>query len=406
MILDILKYSIKNLFNRRLRSFLSILSILIGVTAIYALISFGQGINSYMDGFAQEMGTDKVFLMPGGGIANPPGTSNILFSEDDLDFIRKIKGVDEASGMMIKSGKIKYKDYKDKYPFVMGMSTDSKEKRLVEEMFAGIKVIDGRALKKGDTLKATLGYSYTIENRMFKKAIHVGDKIEVNDVTIEIIGFYEEVGNPGDDSNIYLSIEGFKQIFDIEDYEYIYIRITPDQNPTDVAERVKEKFRKNRDQKKGEEDFSIQTFEDMMATFSSIILILNGVLVIIALISVVVAAINITNTMYTSILERTQEIGVMKAIGAKNKYILIIFVVESGLLGLLGGIIGIILGYGIAKLGGVIAAMNGLSMLRPAFPWWLTLGCLLFAFLVGAGSGYLPAKKASKLQATDALRYE
>ncbi len=406
MIFDILKYSIKNLFNRRLRSFLSVLSILIGVTAIYALISFGQGINAYMDGFAQEMGTDKIFLMPGGGLTQPPGTSNILFTEDELDFIRKINGVDEASGMMITSGKVKYKDYKEKYPYVMGMSTDAKEKRLIEEMFAGIQIIDGRVLKGGDTLKATLGYSYTIPNRLFKKSISVGDKIEINDVEIEVLGFYEEVGNPGDDSNVYLSIEGFKQIFDIEDFEYIYVRVAPGEKPTELADKVKEKFRKHRNLKEGEEDFSVQTFEDMMAIFTNIILVLNGVLVIIALISVVVAAINITNTMYTSILERTQEIGVMKAIGAKNHHILIVFVIESGLLGLLGGIVGVTLGYIIAKIGGVVAAANGLSMLRPGFPWWLTTGCLLFAFLVGAGSGYLPARQASKLQATDALRWE
>jgi len=406
MILDLLKYSIRNLLNRRLRSFLSILSILIGVTAIFALISFGQGINSYMSGFAEEMGTDKIFLMPGGGLTNAPGTSNLLFTKDELDFIRSINGVDEASGMMITSGKIKFKDYREKYPYVMGMSTDVKEKKLIEEMFAGIEIIDGRSLKKGDVLKATLGYSYTVPNRMFKKPISVGDKVEINDIKVSVIGFYEEVGNPGDDSNIYLPEKGFKQIFDIEDYEYVYIRVSPGQSPSDLANKVKEKFRKHRDQKRGEEDFTVQTFEDMMAIFTNILMILNGVLVLIALISIVVAAINITNTMYTSILERTQEIGVMKAIGAKNKFILAVFVIESGLLGLLGGIVGVILGYGIAKLGGIIAAMNGLSMLRPAFPWWLITGCLLFAFLVGAGSGYLPARKASKLQATDALRWE
>ena len=406
MILDLLKYSIRNLLNRRLRSFLSILSILIGVTAIFALISFGQGINSYMSGFAEEMGTDKIFLMPGGGLTNAPGTSNLLFTKDELDFIRSINGVDEASGMMITSGKIKFKDYREKYPYVMGMSTDVKEKKLIEEMFAGIEIIDGRSLKKGDVLKATLGYSYTVPNRMFKKPISVGDKVEINDIKVSVIGFYEEVGNPGDDSNIYLPEKGFKQIFDIEDYEYVYIRVSPGQSPSDLANKVKEKFRKHRDQKRGEEDFTVQTFEDMMAIFTNILMILNGVLVLIALISIVVAAINITNTMYTSILERTQEIGVMKAIGAKNKFILAVFVIESGLRGLLGGLVGISLGYGIAKLGGLIAAMNGLSMLRPAFPWWLITGCLLFAFLVGAGSGYLPARKASKLQATDALRWE
>ena len=120
----------------------------------------------------------------------------------------------------------------------------------------------------------------------------------------------------------------------------------------------------------------------------------------------VVAAVNIANTMYTSILERTPEIGVMKSIGAKNKFILFIFVTESGVLGLIGGIIGIVFGYLIAKGGGLIAASAGLSMLRPAFPLWLTAGCLLFAFVVGAGSGLLPALQASKLKPVEALRYE
>ena len=84
MIKDVLKYSISNLWGRKSRSFLTILSILIGITAIFALISFGQGLNSYMLEFGEEMGTDKIFLMPGGGLAQAPGTSNILFSEDDL----------------------------------------------------------------------------------------------------------------------------------------------------------------------------------------------------------------------------------------------------------------------------------------------------------------------------------
>ena len=96
----------------------------------------------------------------------------------------------------------------------------------------------------------------------------------------------------------------------------------------------------------------------------------------------------------------------MKSIGAQNKFILFIFVAESGILGLIGGTMGILFGYSIAKLGGFIAAINGLSLLKPAFPLWLTIGSLLFAFLVGAGSGLLPAIQASKLNPVDALRYE
>ena len=114
--IDILKYSISNLWNRKMRSFLTVLSILIGITAIFALISFGQGINSWMNEFAQEMGTDKIFLLPGSGLATAPGTSNILFTEDDIDFIKKVKGVDEVTGMLLSYGKVEFKDFRERLP--------------------------------------------------------------------------------------------------------------------------------------------------------------------------------------------------------------------------------------------------------------------------------------------------
>ncbi len=406
MIKDIVKYSISNITQRKTRSFLTILSILIGIAAIFALVSFGQGINKYVTDFSKEMGTDKLIMMPGQGYSTAPGTSNIVFTEDDLDFIKKIKGVGEATGMLAMTGKISFKDYKDKYTYVFGFSTDTREMELVEEMFSGIDIIKGRALKKGDIYNVALGYNFQVPNKLFKKAINVGDTIKINDIPVEVVGFYEEVGNPSDDSQVYMTIEGHKKIFERENYEYLYIRSEFDQDPSDLADKIKERFRKRRGQEKGEEDFSIQTFEDAIATFTSVINVLNGILVLIALISIVVAAVNIMNTMYTSILERTREIGVMKSIGAKNKYILFIFIFESGFLGLLGGIIGIMLGYLIAKLGQAIAASAGLSMLKPYFPIWLIIGCLIFALLVGAASGFLPSRQASKLNPVDALRYE
>jgi putative ABC transport system permease protein len=116
--------------------------------------------------------------------------------------------------------------------------------------------------------------------------------------------------------------------------------------------------------------------------------------------------VNITNTMYTAVLERTKEIGIMKAIGARNSYILLIFFVESGVLGLLGGASGVLVGYALAKIGGSILSQVGYSGLQPYFPWWLTTGCLVFSFAIGAGSGFLPALQASKQKPVDALRYE
>jgi len=288
----------------------------------------------------------------------------------------------------------------------MGMATDSESKILVEEMFAGYGVEKGRNLEKGNILKVVLGYSYLIPDKAFKKAVSVGDKIEINDVELKVIGFYEEIGNPADDLNVYVSLEGYEKLFGEGDYFFILLRADSNQDSVKLADRVKEKFRKHRDQKEGEEDFSVQTYEEMIATYGMVIDILIGILVLIALISVFVAAVNIANTMYTSVLERTKEIGIMKSIGAKNKLILFIFVIESGILGLIGGVIGVYLGYLVAKAGGWIAASNGLAMLKPAFPFWLMGGSLLFAFLVGVVSGLLPAIGASKQKPVDSLRYE
>ena len=177
-------------------------------------------------------------------------------------------------------------------------------------------------------------------------------------------------------------------------------------DPAEVAEKAEEKLRKFKDQKKGEEDFYIMTFEQAIEMFGSILSVINGVLVLIALVSLLVAGVNITNTMYTAVLERTKEIGIMKAIGAKNSDIVMIFLFESAVVGLFGGILGVLLGYLIAKGGGIIAANAGYSFLQPAFAPSLIIGCLLFSTLMGIIAGVMPARQASKMNPTDALHYE
>jgi putative ABC transport system permease protein len=237
---------------------------------------------------------------------------------------------------------------------------------------------------------------------------NLGDKILINGEKFEVVGFYEEVGNPQDDSQIYISEDAFVKLYpDSKDkFGYLLLSSASDTDPNELADRIGEKLRKFKGQDKGKEDFYIQTLADVMEIYGAVINILSGILVLIALISLIVASVNIMNTMYTAVLERTNEIGVMKAIGAKNSDILLVFIFESGFLGMVGGIIGVILGYVIAKLGGAIAAASGYSLLQPYFPWYLAAGCIIFAFLAGAVSGVLPAVQASKLKPVDALRYE
>jgi putative ABC transport system permease protein len=111
------------------------------------------------------------------------------------------------------------------------------------------------------------------------------------------------------------------------------------------------------------------------------------------------------NTMYTSVLERTKEIGVMKAVGARNQDIMQIFIVESGMLGFVGGLMGCIIGLAISKTAEIIANKQlGSDMLRAYVSWKLILGALLFSFIVGSLSGVFPARKASLMKPVDALR--
>ena len=188
-------------------------------------------------------------------------------------------------------------------------------------------------------------------------------------------------------------------------YGMIGVQIKQGFDLNEIVGLTENKLRKDRHQKIGEEDFEITTPQEFLDSVNNILIVVQILLIGIATISLIVGGIGIANTMYTSVLERNREIGIMKAIGAKNKEILTIFMIESGLLGLTGGLIGLILGIIIAK--GVeygAYASFGESILKATFSPALIIGALIFAFVLGAISGTLPAQQAAKLKPVDALR--
>ncbi len=403
MSMDLIKYAFLNVKKRKLRSGLTVLSILIGVAAIYALVSFGAGLQNYIDVLAEQAGIDKLFIQAR-GIGVPGTDENFRLTKDDVDFVEKINGVKEISGLYVDTVEVR-KDRQLKFVFATGI--DPEKTDFIEEAFT-VEVEKGRQLKKGDLDKVVLGHNYQIENKLFKKPIQLGEKVEINGRKFEVVGFFEEVGNPQDDSNAYFNYETFEDMFpdDKDEFGWAMIKANRNVDTGALADRIQERLRKHKGQEKGKEDFFVQTFDDALETFNNVINVLNGILVLIALISIIVAAVNTTITMYTAVLERTKEIGVMKAVGARNSSILFIYVIESGLVGAIGGVIGVLIGFLISSAGGLIAAHAGFSFLRPVFPIWLTIGSILFAFSVGAASGVLPAVRASKLKPVDALRYE
>jgi len=197
-----------------------------------------------------------------------------------------------------------------------------------------------------------------------------------------------------------------KEILDIGDeIDIIGLTVENSDIAEETAERIERELRKDRNLKEGEEDFSVQTPSQVLGTVTDILTAVNVVVVGIAMISLIVGGIGIANTMYTSVLERKKEIGTMKAIGARNSNILMIFLIESGLLGLIGGIVGALIGAGIAL--GIAAGANsffGSELIKISISIPLLISVITFSFLIGILSGAIPSYQASKLRPVDALR--
>ncbi len=402
MIDEFIKLSIGTLRKRKLRSWLTMLGIFIGIAAIVSLISLGQGLKISVEEEFAKLGTDKLLIQPKNSFA-PTGAdfSTTGLTEEDRKVIESVLGVDKAAGTL--SGNVKIEaNNQIRYTYVLGIPTDQNLELVKEFMYFDIE--EGRDLKSGDKKKIVVG-NRIAKGNLFKSNLKIRDRVELNGETFKIVGIYKAIGSSEDDSAVFISEDGYRDLFDEKNrWDMIIAKAT--QDPDIVAERIEKKLRKHRDLEEGKEDFEVSTTEEFLEAITNILGILNVFLVGIAGISLIVGGIGIMNTMYTSVLERTQEIGVMKAIGAKNKDILMIFLIESGLLGFAGGAIGVIIGISIAKLTEFIIAQTDNSIIKAALPWWLIVGALLFSFLVGAISGVAPAYRASKLKPTEALRYE
>lgn len=402
---DYFSLAFNNLKRRKLRSWLTMIGIFIGIAAVVALISLGQGLQGYLTETFEMMGANKLIVTPGRGMGmGMMGGADKLTSKD-LDAIKKTKGVDIVTEMIYGSSLIKFKD-ESKPTFVIGLPTDETA-NIFKEM-QGFEPEQGRDLKEGDKDKVVIGFLVAKDEGFFDDGVNLRDKLIIQGKEFRVVGVMEQIGNPADDSQVYIPLETAKEIFDKEDeIDMIYVQTRTGFEPNEVAENIEKRLRKVRNEKEGEETFSVQTFEQLLETFSDIFVVVQGVLVGIAAISLLVGGIGIMNTMYTSVLERTKEIGTMKAIGAKNSDILWIFLFESGLLGLVGGAIGILIGVSLAKGTEYIATTAlGTPFLQASFPLYLIAGALAFSFLIGTASGILPAMQAAKLKPADALRYE
>jgi len=398
MIQDYFTLAVRNLRKKKLRSSLTIIGIFISIATIFVLISLSIGLDSAVKEQFRQLGSDKFFIMPRGQ-AGPPGAGGaVQLTVQEVNVIEKVNGVKAVSYDTIGNAKVEFND-EARYLMIIGIPLESSEV-FIETGF--YKSDNGRLLKKGDTGKIMIGSRF--KETLYNKPVKIGNKLLINNKEFEVVGILQTIGNSQDDSLIFMSIEDFKDLFNSKDrVDQIIVQIKSGQDINKVADTTRRKLISFRDVTEKTRDFEIQTPEELLRSFGTVLNIITAFLLGVAGISLLVGSIG----MYTSVLERTKEIGVMKAIGAKNSDVLYIFVIESGILGLVGGAIGIFFGIGVGKIIEYIAVNQlGINLLKVVFPWYLIVGCLLFAFVIGSLSGLLPARQGSKLKPADTLRHE
>jgi putative ABC transport system permease protein len=405
MFLDYLRLAFKSLGSRKTRTYLTMIGIFIGIAAVVSLIGLGEGLRTAITSQFGFLGTDILSVQAKGGGFGPPGAGvpNPL-DKKIVEKLDKINNVEAAFARYIESARVEYNDIQE---IGMLVSIPGGDNRKIFEKMANMKADKGRLLRDSDNKKILLGSDYGKEDNVFEKNIEIGTNIEIEGSTYEVVGILEKKGSFVFDGVIFINEEPLLNNIkeDDDSVDVIAVKVKDQNQIKKTQENVEKILRKERDVDEGEEDFEVQTPQAALDQLNSTLFAVQLFVTIIAMISLVVGGIGIMNTMYTTVLERKKEIGIMKSIGARNSTIFVLFSIESGLLGAIGGIIGVLLGmsfaYGLAFLGKMAL---GSDLIQANISLTLIFGALAFSFILGTFFGVLPAYQASKLNPIDSLR--
>ncbi len=392
MIADYFILALNSILHRKLRSWLTIIGIIIGVAAIIALISLSLGLRSTIEEQFEAFGADRILVAAQG--FQGPGTASEGLTDKDVDILEKLGIFLKVSSGSARPGEVEFHK-ETKFPVVFGVRNG---KNLLE---SGTDLKEGRYLEDNDGFSALIGSN--VAEELFTDEIKIRNKITIADEDFRIIGILEPIGNQQDDNTIYIPLEQYRIIFNQNNQEvgFISAQVKPGSDILSLQKRVERALERAR----GDKNFQVVTPTQILEQINQVLGVIQFVLVGIAAISLIVGAVGITNSMYTAVLERTKDIGIMKSIGATNSDILLIFLIESGLMGFVGGFFGVILGSLISLAIGEYSTQAGFKLIVTLNVSLMLFG-LLFAFLIGMGSGILPARSASRLRPVEALRYE
>ena len=401
MIKNFLSLVFKSARYRPLRSWLTITGVVIGVMLVVVIFALSSGVKNILSTMLQSFGSELVFVLPGketNPIAGLFGGQR--FEEDDLMALGKIPGVEFVAPADVAVMNVELGGEK-KSSMVHGIPWEPFQK--IFKLSQGVRVRDGVYPTRDDSREIMLGH--LAADKLFKRPVRVGDEIIIKSKRMLVVGIFGPMGSQEDDNSFYTSLDMFHALTGQESGAMsAFIKIDRGSDIDLVSRQIKFELSKQEVVR----DFSVLTPNRVNQLAGNILGVVEFVLFMIAVVSLVVGAVGIMNTMYTSVLERTRHIGIMKAVGASRESILSLFLIEAGLIGIIGGMMGIALGLVVAFGIGIIAGNFGIEGLFSfaALDFFELFVVLVITFITGILAGFFPARAAAQLEPAEALRYE
>ncbi|MBC1333297.1 ABC transporter permease [Listeria booriae] len=397
MILQSMKMAWKQLKTSKMRSFLTMLGIIIGVSSVILLVSLGKGVTEQVNSQMGDLGSNLITVM------NSSTNPNDKFTYDDVMKYKNIDGVKSVSPEISGQVKATY-DYKTKDLKVVGTNEQYKDAR-------GLKLDSGRFLIPIDVeygqKVAVIGPN--VASDLFGFSNPIGEYVRIDGMPYKVVGVLEEKGNSmmgSSDDQIFIPLSAAQRMLKDTNVRTLYVETDTADDVDRVVNTLESRLSIQfdytaSDSSSGETaPYQVINQQEILSAFNTISSTLTTALGAIAGISLVVGGIGIMNIMLVSVSERTREIGIRKALGAKKRDILTQFLIESIVISVVGGLIGIAIG-----VSGALA-FSSFAGIASGIAASTIIGAFLFSMLIGVIFGIMPANKASKLRPIDALRSE
>lgn len=395
MILETLRMAVGTLLARRGRTALTMMGVVVGVTSIALMLSFGTGLETSINESFSQLGTDTLIVLPGTDFTQ---SAFARLRNDDAKHIERIAGVQWAAEIYLITQSVTHKS-QVKTAAVAGIDLDK-----IDEIYeSGIVEIDkGRLLTTADQGAAVVGHRLATNG--FDEELEPKEIIRMEGTSLRITGTLKKGTNTFGsvfDNAILTSKETVQATGKTAGPSRIMVQANPGTNLATLQAKIEKRLEDQHDAK----DFTVMTPTQLAQSLQSILGIVQIVLLGLASISLLVGGLGIMNTMFMSVTERVHEIGVMKALGASQHQILLMFLAESALIGLVGSAVGVVLAIGGNALAGIALTQAGID-LAPRLATEHVIGACVFGSLFGILSGTLPARWAAGLEPVVALRFE